>query len=306
MLHSYAISPDALSHILSDPERSVHFLGSIGLGSPRVFLEFPKEWNTLAQSACCKSSMAATPKFQIALTEFLKKLLSDGVIRRQGDSVSKDNWHDAIEKVYAVEPFHAVLCASKALQIPTVDVKKPDWQTNQYWDVPNTLSVECQPKYIVKNVSSMVLNSVNVTWVAPYFKSDFTAHLGVLSQLKSTLRARVTEIEKFRIIAAYGEKNPTLEFVKATFSHDLELCELLKKNAFEIVWVEPKNAHIRLHNRYWISSFGVLFSGDEPRNGSDQTIDDWSVLSRQGAIDKMALYNYDFDKHWAVRQRYSL
>lgn len=282
MIHAFAVEPEACATWGRREEfRYIH--DKFGLGTPRVFLEFPKyrKWKAAVVDAAQK--LGLTEKDMVRIQE-LFRLFDEHKCRRSGSPYdSTVTWLENAEREYARQSFAAIIASANPRGHESVLVGADLDGPGSRWMCSAGESPARTPEALALALTAMLTNCRELHLVDPHFGPENSRHRRVLEALLGVLRDNHANPTVIRV---HCKQKSTLNCFEQEAA---KMADRLPRGfAVEFVRWKQRSGGEKVHNRYVLTDLGGVTLGVGLDAGESGETDDVLLLPRQ-----------QFERRWA-------
>jgi hypothetical protein len=265
MIVEFAIEPELMASC-GRPIEVNFMLQAFGLGTPRIFSEYPKAswWKSEAAKHVQKQIQhkKITPLEVTRVTELIKMLSLKSTKLRSSDDYKNDwGWSRNVVPENANKPFHAVLLRNKMEGIHNAITIEDLVASNLLWDLPTSKTISRLLEHMLKSIKQLILKANHIVFVDPYYTNYNGGHVMLLSAILKLIKNRpdspVLELHcKYESSGRGSMAKPNDLFVNdiTTF---LKSC-LQPEQTIKVVRWEQRGGGEKLHDRYILTDLGGI------------------------------------------------
>jgi len=277
LIHAFAIDPELAATWSSREEfRFIH--DKFGLGTPRVFLEFPEftDWKNHVYSAA--GEMGLSEKDWKRLEEVFRIFTEHRCRRTRSVYDVDDEWLSNAESEHARRSYRAILSNANPRRNAAVVVGSDIGQAKAtLWQCESGCAPARTANDFAITLAGMLQNCRLLHFVDPHFSPEKRAHREVLESLLNGLMGRDSPPDEIRV---HCKEKSTLLFFEQEASQQLPRRIPRGIDVHFTRWSEKYGGE-KLHNRYVLTDLGGVSFGVGLDAGQTGQTDDILLLPRK-------------------------
>lgn len=279
MIHAYAIEPDCV--VKWCEKRTFRLItSSFGIGTPRVFLEYPK-FSTWKRDVYATLRKGAGPSsLDEKRLEELFRILGECRVRRTDCSYDGTLlWLENTENEHLRLPFSAIIALSNPRSHQAVLMEESIGDDSEpLWFRRMSKTPSRRGKNIAAAISNMIRNADELHLIDPNFGPENPRHRIVVESIAQELADGI--LKGNRTVIVHCRKKSTLEFFEETVENEMAQ-GISKKITIRFKRWNERAGGEKLHNRYVLSRVGGVTLGVGLDEGTYGQTDDINLMDKE-------------------------